>query len=57
MNLSALHKVIQATVGWLDYHLWEFVANESRYGILVPDDPDWNRRINNARQGRTRLPI
>ena len=40
--------VIQATMGWLDYHLWEFVANESKYGILIPDDPDWNRRINNA---------
>ena len=48
MNLSSLHQVIQATMGWLDYHLWEFVANESKYGILIPDDPDWNRRINNA---------
>ena len=48
MNLSALHEVIQAIMGWLDYPLWEFVANESKYGILIPDDPDWNRRINNA---------
>jgi hypothetical protein len=48
MNLKALHKVIQAAMGWLDYHLWDFTADERRYGILIPDDPDWNRRINNA---------
>ena len=26
MNLKALHRVIQAAMGWLDYHLWEFTA-------------------------------
>ncbi len=35
INLMALHKVIQATMGWLDYHLWEFVVEERKYG--VPD--------------------
>ena len=48
MNLKGLHKVIQAAMGWLDYRLWEFTADERRYGILIPDDPDWNRRIDNA---------
>jgi hypothetical protein len=48
MNLKALHKVIQAAMGWLDYHLWEFTVDERRYGIPIPDDPDWNRRIDNA---------
>src|SRR5271167_2532626 len=48
MNLKALHHVIQAAMGWLDYHLWEFTADERRYGIPIPDDPDWNRRIDNA---------
>jgi hypothetical protein len=47
-NLKALHNVIQAAMGWLDYHLWEFTAGERKYGILVPDEPDWNRRISNA---------
>ena len=37
-----------ATKSWLDYHLWEFTADGRKYGILIPDDPDWNRRINNA---------
>jgi hypothetical protein len=48
LNLKALHKVVQASMGWLDYHLWEFTADGRKYGILIPDDPDWNRRINNA---------
>jgi hypothetical protein len=47
-NLRALHKVIQAAMGWLDYHLWEFTADERRYSIAIPGDPDWNKRIHNA---------
>ena len=48
MNLIALHKVIQVTMGWLDSHLWEIGAEKHRYGILIPDDPDWNSRTINA---------
>jgi hypothetical protein len=39
MKLMALHTVIQATVGWLDYHLWEFVIDERKYGIPDSDRP------------------
>jgi hypothetical protein len=48
MNLKAVHGVIQAAMGWLDYHLWEFEANERKYSLLIPNDPDWNERITNA---------
>jgi Plasmid pRiA4b ORF-3-like protein len=48
MNLKAVHSVIQAAMGWLDNHLWAFTANERKYGIPIPNDPDWNGRINNA---------
>ena len=48
MSLRAVHRVIQAAMGWLDYHLWEFKANEQKYGMLLPNDPDWNDRIKNA---------
>ena len=48
MNLKALHRVIQAAIGWLDYHLWEFTADGGKYGMLLPDDPDWNERIKDA---------
>ena len=35
-------------MGWLDYHPWEFDADERKYGMLQPDDPDWNERIDDA---------
>lgn len=37
-SLKMLHDVIQAAMGWQDYHLWAFEAGEQRYGI---PDPDW----------------
>jgi hypothetical protein len=38
-TLKALHDVIQAAMGWLDYHLWEFTIGKRRYGL--PMDEDW----------------
>ena len=48
MNLKAVHSVIQAAMGWLDCHLWEFEANGRKYSLLIPNDPDWNERITDA---------
>ena len=39
MNLEALHTVIQATMGWLDYHLWELVVEERKTAFPIPRDP------------------
>ena len=39
MTLKALHEVIQAAMGWLGYHLWEFAIGERRFGL--PMDEDW----------------
>jgi len=39
INLKALHTVIQASVGWLDCHLWEFTFGDSRYGMPDRDRP------------------
>jgi hypothetical protein len=39
-NPVALHKVIQAAMGWLDCHLWELAVDEHKYGIPDPDRPD-----------------
>jgi hypothetical protein len=38
-SLKMLHDVIQGAMGWLDYHLWEFEAQDKRYGL---PDPDWD---------------
>nr|WP_305013666.1 hypothetical protein [Roseomonas sp. HF4] len=38
--LKAPHEVIQAAMGWLDYHLWEFTVGQRRFGL--PMDEDWS---------------
>jgi hypothetical protein len=47
-SMTNVHRVIQAAMGWLDSHLWEFQANGRKYAMLLPDDPDWNERFENA---------
>ena len=37
MNLKTIHNVIQAAMGWLDIHLWEFTANERKFGMRIPE--------------------
>jgi Plasmid pRiA4b ORF-3-like protein len=39
-NLKMLHDIIQAAMGWQDYHLWEFEAEGRRYGLPDPEWPD-----------------
>lgn len=39
ITLKVLHDVIQAVMGWFDYHLWEFTIGKQGYGL--PMDEDW----------------
>jgi hypothetical protein len=39
ITLTVLHDIIQASIGWLEYHLWEFVIDGRTYGL--PMDEDW----------------
>jgi Plasmid pRiA4b ORF-3-like protein len=39
ITLKVLHDIIQAVMGWFDYHLWEFIIGKQRYGL--PMDDDW----------------
>jgi hypothetical protein len=39
ITLKVLHDIVQATVGWMDYHLWEFRVGGRTYGL--PMDEDW----------------
>ena len=39
ITLKVLHDIVQASIGWLDYHLWEFVIDGRTYGL--PMDEDW----------------
>jgi hypothetical protein len=53
MSLLDVHAVIQAAMGWLDCHLWELEADDRKYAIQVPSEPEWNERYEDA--GRVTL--
>lgn len=38
ITLKVLHDIIQITIGWFDYHLWEFIIGEQRYGLPMDED-------------------
>src|SRR5215470_8901218 len=37
-TLKVLHDIIQAVMGWFNYHLWEFTIGKQRYGLATDDD-------------------
>jgi len=45
MTLKAMHEVIQAALGWFDYHLWEFTVGERRYGLPMDEDSGTEPRV------------
>lgn len=52
ITLKVLHDIIQAVMGWFDYHLWEFTIGNKRYGL--PMDEDWGT-VPRAAAGKVRL--
>jgi pRiA4b ORF-3-like protein len=48
MHLSGLHDVIQAAMGWQNYHLFEFRIGDKRYGL--PEGKD--REVQQAKSVR-----
>lgn len=40
IRLDCLHEVLQAALGWENYHLWEFRTENEKWGIPDPDWPD-----------------
>ena len=47
-NLQTLHRIIQAAMGWRDYHLWEFEAADILYGVPDPDGAAWGHVVHRA---------
>ena len=47
-NLQTLHRIVQAAMGWQDYHLWEFTADDKTYGVPDPDDAGWGHKVYRA---------
>lgn len=38
ITLKVLHDVVQASMGWCDYHLWEMVIDGKTYGLPMEQD-------------------
>ena len=39
-SLKMFHDIVQAAMGWENYHLWHFDAGDRRYGVPDPMWPD-----------------
>lgn len=52
VTLKVLHDIVQVTMGWFDYHLWEMVIGGQTYGL--PMDEDWGT-VPRKPASRTRL--
>jgi len=39
-SLTELHHVIQAVMGWLNCHLGAFEAENRRFSMRIPDEPE-----------------
>ena len=49
LPLKSLHDVIQAVMGWEEYHLFEFHVGDKNYGIPDPDDATFGHRVMSAK--------
>jgi hypothetical protein len=52
ITLRVLHDIVQAAMGWLNYHLWELIIDGQTYGL--PMDDDWGTAPRKV-AARTRL--
>jgi hypothetical protein len=52
IRLPTLHRVLQATMGWTDSHLHEFVIAGQRYSV---PDPDWDTELKQRDERRVVL--
>ena len=52
ITLPRLHRVLQASMGWTNSHLHEFVINGVRYG---EPDPDWDEELKQVDERRVLL--
>src|SRR5207248_8053818 len=54
-TLAKLHDIIQAVMGWEDYHLHEFEIGDDRYGLPEQWPGDWGGpEVGNSRKIKLR---
>ncbi len=50
ISLPALHRALQITLGWEDYHLHEFRFGKKAYTLPDPEDLDFGRETHDERR-------
>jgi hypothetical protein len=51
VTLFKLYKILQAVMGWEDYHLHQFIVGEDYYAIPSPEDP-WPMETKNEKRAK-----
>ena len=51
VSLFKLHKIIQAAMGWEDYHLHQFIVGEDYYAVPSPED-SWPMETKNEKRAK-----
>jgi hypothetical protein len=51
VTLFKLYKILQAAMGWEDYHLHQFIVGEDYYAIPSPEDP-WPMETKNEKRAK-----
>ena len=52
MDLGRLHRVIQAAMGWMDYHLHQFIAGRTSFGVADDNALEWGMEVEDERKWR-----
>jgi len=50
VNLATLHRILQAVMGWADYHLHQFIIDDDCYGEPHPDYEVWGPEMRDERR-------
>lgn len=45
LKLSELHKILQATMGWTDSHLHQFIKDGKHYTVRTSDNDYWDKAV------------
>jgi hypothetical protein len=51
VTLFKLHKILQVSMEWEDYHLHQFIVDETSYAIPSPEDP-WPMKTKNEKRAK-----
>ncbi len=52
ITFHKLHEILQVVMGWENYHLYDFMVNEQRFTLPVPD---WNEKVIDSKKVKLQI--